>query len=109
MIPESIAWPGLQKLILVERNRIAATRECVEAVLRLSIRETVFFFDWRVLEEWMWVEEDLGGEEVVDVVVRRKVFQRHFCGLTRWSERKEQVEFLDDEKIMGELDEWFCV
>ena len=92
LVPESLAFPDKQKLVLVETNRLEATLACVDAVKKLGVREVILYFDWRVLEDWQVVE----GQEDVDESdnTGREVLEKRYFGSTCWSEERREVVFM---------------
>jgi DNA ligase-4 len=86
MLPESPAWPGLQKIVLLETNRIEASMACIDEVKYLKIRDDVLFFDWRVLEELRVKGE--GSSQL-----RKEVLRKHYFGCTKWEKQRMLVEF----------------
>jgi DNA ligase-4 len=96
MLPESPAWPGLQKIILLETNRIVASMACVDEVKELRIRDDVWFFDWRVLEELRSLGED--SSETGNDILRK-----HYFGCTKWEKQRMLVMFHKAEDSMAPI------
>lgn len=75
-VSESQAYPGMDKIVLVESKRKEATEEVLRQVLALNqgqFQERVEVWDWRVLEE-------LGGHALASTG------RKWFLGATIWDE-----------------------
>jgi DNA ligase-4 len=93
MLSESPSWPGLQKVVILEPNRVEASLACIKEVKDLQIREDVLFFDWRILEE-------LRDLETIGISIEMEVLQKYYFGFTKWEKQTLLVEFFGKEVPM---------
>lgn len=97
-VAESAAWPGMQKIVLVEPFREEPTKTLVEHIRTLGLRDEVLFFDWRFLEEWGKFEGD--SKEGFCVQKFMRVAKRFLYGRTVWVDEKREVSFFDKDSAM---------
>lgn len=84
MVGESQAYPGMQKIVLVESKRREAVRQIVRRLLQLNgrgLREAVEIWDWRVMEA-------MDGHRVTS-----DVRSSCYLGATRWDDSRQSSVF----------------
>lgn len=97
-VAESVAWPTMQKVVLVESRRKQPTMALVEEIQKLGLRDEVVFFDWRFLEEWKNFEE--AGRRGFCPQKFLAVAKRYLYGRTCWLAEEGQVSFFGKDSAM---------
>lgn len=91
-VPESQAYAGTKKIILVERNRHEQSMKVVDEVVRLGVRERIDFLDWRALERSS-MEEKCTESRGPTSWMQKDIAQESFFGRSWWDAEERKVQF----------------
>lgn len=97
VVGESQAYPGMDKMVLLETNRLQESIKVLQEIEKAKLRDEISLYDWRLLEDLAFFERMNEAERAAmsqDMRQREAtLWQTWSFGKTSWDREKDRLVF----------------